>query len=595
MKKHGDTSNRQNRRSTDGGHKRLWESALTPTPTTPSEGPETGLSEAVSAAFGDLDTMRAAGTGEGSIVIGFDTEYVELLGRRVIVSYQFAVVDPTDPDTMVRVVLLPMSEVRIRLFSALRIVWEEAGLWRHRLVAEDPAITERGVHRSDFWDGRDSARTVKSPARRRWDRLFKHGVPITMACHFGKADLTTFRATKDDPDHMTSLTSAAGGLVTLQPFRARGATDDHRDRWWLPFSVHVADTMAHAPAGKKSLDALGESCGAPKIELPEGAIERMDLYRRDHLEHFLEYSANDPVVVVEYLDRLYGADTRPPATLSSGAAKAFKAAVQAYWAKSAMTGGRVVDCAGWADFSAKFAGVRKVEKGAATDDEGRSWYIERAQEPVNGDARAVQDLCALGYHGGYNGCAEPGYHRGTTYDFDLQGAYPTSMCQVPDVDWDDPIAETVEDRELSLADVGDPMTPFVGEVEFEFGESCPFPSLPIFEGGAPMYVRTSRGRSGTVAMGPEIHLALKLGATVACRRGYRLRVLRFPDGEVSHALRAGVTAMVQDRARAKERFGKATEKALPPSYLTSRAGPVTNWTWMPPGRPTKTLRSLERN
>ncbi|MBM7366346.1 hypothetical protein [Gordonia hydrophobica] len=511
--------------------------------------------------------MRDAGTGEPSIVIGFDTEYVELedhAGRyRVIVSYQFAAVNPSDPSTMVLVVLLPMSVFRLRLYSALRIVWEEAGLWRHELVAADEAVGERGVHRSDFWDGRDTKRARKSPEQRRWDRLFKHSIPITLACHFGKADMTTFRITGEDPDHMTSLTSAAGGLVTLQPFRVRGTTDGHRDRWWLPFSVSIADTMAHAPAGKKSLDVLGESCGVPKIELPDGAIERMDRYRRDRLEHFLEYSANDPAVVVEYLARLWGADTRPPVTLSSGAAKAFRGAIVDHWFGKAVKGRPIVDVGRWTRerFSENFAGLRKVESGTEATEDGRSFYTERNLEPVDGDARTVLDYTAVAYHGGYNACAEPGYHRGTTYDFDLQGAYPTSMCLVPDIDWLHPggvIEETIETRELTLDDVPEPMSPFVGDVEFEFGEDCLFPTLPIFEDGAPMYVRTSRGRSGTMAMGPEIHLALKLGARVICRRGYKLRVLRLPDGETSYALRAGVTAMVQDRARTKKLFGKGS-------------------------------------
>ena len=573
VKFHSDSKIDQNPSSDDGGHKRLWEGVIDPALTPPSEGGVSGPDSTPGSSgnpgspvrgFGDLPTMQAAGTGDAGIVVGFDTEYVELCGRRVIVSYQLATPDPVDPSRMVLVVLLPLSESRVRMFTALRCVWEEARLWRHPLVADDPVITEQGVHRGTFWDGRDGGKTKRSPEQRRWDRLFKHKIPIALAAHFGKADMTTFRVTKDDPDHITSLTSAAGGLVGLMPFRVRGATDANRSRWFLPFSVSVADSMAHAPAGSRSLDVLGASCGQPKVSLPDGVIERMDCYRRDNLLHFLAYSANDPVVVVEYLARLWGESTRPPVTLSSGAAQAFKASVKAYWGK-AMSGHRLVDVARFAKFEENFSGLTKVEKGTASPDEGRSFYTEKNLEPVDAAARAVLDACAVAYHGGWNACAMPGYYRCTTYDFDLQGAYPTGMSLTPDPYWlhnGGVIAETIEGRDLTLDDVPAPMTPIVADVEFEFPESVSFPSLPIFEDGCPLYVRTSGGRSGTMVMGPEIYLALKLGAKVRCRRGYVLHRLELPSGEQSYALRAGVMQMVRDRAEAKRLFGKKSLEEL---------------------------------
>lgn len=564
VKKHSYSRKSQNPSSDGGGHKRLWEGPVDPHLTPTSEALISTPSATPSLDFGDLPSMQAAGTGEAAIVVGVDTEYVEMNGVRVVVSWQLATPDPDDPTSMVLVVLLPLDEVRPRLFTALRCVWEEAGLWGHPLLADDPVITAQGVHRSEFWDGRSGGNAKKTPEERRWNRLYKHKIPLVLAAHFGKADLTTFRVTKDDPDHITSLTSAGGGLVGLMPFRVHGATDANRSRWFLPFSLSVADTMCHAPAGNRSLDVLGASCGQLKVTLPDGVIERMDLYRRDHLVEFLEYSANDPVVVVEYLARLWGENTRPPVTLSSGAAQAFKAAVKKYWGE-AMMGHRIVDVARFAQFDENFSGLTKVEKGTVSPDEGRSFYTEKGKEPVDAAARTVLDYCAVAYHGGWNGCFMPGYYQCATYDFDLQGAYPTAMSLVPDVDWlaeGGVIAETIEDRELILDDVPTPMTPFVGEVEFEFPESVAFPCLPIFEDGCPLYVRTSQGRSGTFAMASEIHLAMRLGARVHCRRGYLLHLLKLPSGEQSYALRAGSVQMVKDRAAAKAAFGKKSLEEL---------------------------------
>ncbi|MGV9669800.1 hypothetical protein ACWDPV_04285 [Gordonia sp. NPDC003504] len=106
------------------------------------------------------------------------------------------------------------------------------------------------------------------------------------------------------------------------------------------------------------------------------------------------------------------------------------------------------------------------------------------------------------------------------------------------------------------------MTPFVAWVEFEFPGETRFPCLPIFTDGAPMYVLSSAGRSGTHAMAPEIHLALKLGARVHYQLGFALRSLDNYDGEPSHALREGVMQMVKDRALAREWFGKKSLEKL---------------------------------
>lgn len=534
-----------------GGHKRPWEGTCDPDPVGVTEsGSE--VRDRRSRQFGDLATIRAAGTGESVIPVSFDTEFVQTAdGRRVIVSYQFATPDPVDPSQMVLVVFLPLSLVRLRLATALREVWCEAALWWHKLGAKS-GIGAGGVRRDGFAEDGDAELSPDDRGRARRRRVYRrHGVSIDLRCHFGKADMTAFRRVPPDP--MKNLTSAAGGLVTLQNFRVC-ASDESRHNWF-PFSVTVSDTMCHAPAGSKTLDALGAACGQPKAVLPDGVISRMDLLRRDDLVLFLRYSASDPVVVHEYTERLYGPDTKPPVTLSSGAANAFKESAKRYW------GGLTDD-----EFSLKFGGLVKRDPEVKRDESDRSYYEKRGKVPVDGAARAVIDMCANGYHGGLNMCPTPGYYDdATTFDYDLQGAYPTAMSLVRDVDWEHPdgVIETViQSRDLTLDDVPSPMTPFVAWVEFEFPGETRFPCLPIFTDGAPMYVLSSAGRSGTHAMAPEIHLALKLGARVHCQLGFALRSLDDYDGEPSHALREGVMQMVKDRALAREWFGKKSLEEL---------------------------------
>ena len=210
----------------DRGHKRPWEGTCDPDPVGVTESGSGGC-DGRSLAFGDLATIRAAGTGEAVIPVSFDTEFVQTGDdHRVIVSYQFATPDPVDPSRMVLIVFLPLSLVRLRLATAIREVWREAELWRHRLGAKS-GIGARGVRMDGFAAEGDDDLDRDERARARRRRAYRrHGVSIDLRCHFGKADMTAFRRVQPDP--MKNLTSAAGGLVTLQSFRVC-AMDDARN------------------------------------------------------------------------------------------------------------------------------------------------------------------------------------------------------------------------------------------------------------------------------------------------------------------------------------------------------------------------------
>lgn len=62
---------------------------------------------------------------------------------------------------------------------------------------------------------------------------------------------------------------------------------------------------------------------------------------------------------------------------------------------------------------------------------------------------------------------------------------------------------------------------------------------------------------GAWCCGPELALALALGATVRVQHGYRLRVLEH-DGGPSRSMRYAVQQMVEDRATAKRLWGKGS-------------------------------------
>lgn len=496
-------------------------------------------------AFGGLDSVRAMGTGKEGILVGFDTEFTTVGGIRIIDSYQFATRDPLDPSMMIEVVILPLTGDRISLHTALWTVVEAAELWKSYLVPDE--VGPRGVARAAFWSEDPFVRS---------EALAKFRIPIVLACHYGSADLTAFRIDEKsrDVDHLTRLTSAAGGLVTLLPFRMqRGSANGY---WWQSLSVTVRDSMTHAPAGQKSLADLGAACGVPKLEVPDNWIARMSEYRRDHLEDFLEYGINDAVIVVEYLARLWGDGVVPPVTLSGGAASAL-----------VNSGSSYLDAESTADFRKKFAGLVDEDDGVEVIEDGDrlTFYSKRGRNPLDGSAKQLMSAFASAYHGGLNSCPMPGYYPFPTADIDAQNAYPTAMALIDDLDWEaGAIEEVIHERELTLDDVPGPTSPFVGFVSFEFPDDVLHPTLPIVADGTLVYPRTSEGVAGTWVCGPELWLALKLGAKVFCQIGFIGRVLTQEDGSPSKSLRHGVKQLIDDRNLAKTMYGPGSieEKTL---------------------------------
>lgn len=522
--------------------------------------PASGRGSTSQPVFGDLPTVRAMGSGERAPVIGFDTEFTCLAdGSRVIDSYQFSCIDPASPDQRVDVVLLPLTPDRLAGDDALAVVVRETGLWRVAGMSD-----ARGVPRRDFWVDGDYRASV--------DALYKnHRLSVVLAGHYLKADLTAFaqpvrqRGDGRYDDVLRRVTSASGGLVSLKPIRMvpRSGGRGQGERW-LPLSITVRDTMCQTAPGKKRLADLGEACGVAKLDVGD-SISDMSRFRRDHLVEFLEYGANDAVIVVEYLTALWGLDAVPPVTLSGGGAHALRDGIKRYWGIEGQPN---------VEFMARFQGLVRVDGGSEPDDDGLSYYAVRSLTPVDGDANQVHSAFKKAFHGGWNSCLRVGHFPTQTFDHDIQSAYPSAMASVVDVDFEAGcIEEVVKDRDLTLEDFPlGTVTPLVAYVGWEFPEGVE-PCLPVQVGQSIIYPRTSEGvgaaqgegMDGTLfdgfegawCCGPELVLALALGARVRVQIGYRLRVLEV-GGVPSRSMRAAVRQMVEDRATAKKTWGKGS-------------------------------------
>lgn len=522
--------------------------------------PSPGINSASLPSFGALPTVRAMGSGERAPVIGFDTEFTYAAdGSRIIDSYQFSCVDPETSELRIDVTLLPLTPDRVAIGDALAVVVRESGLWR---VAGLP--DPRGVPRRNFW--------VEGDYRASVDALYKqHRLSVVLAGHYLQADLTAFarpvrkRGDGRYDDILRRVTSASCGLVSLKPVRMmpRSGGRGQGERW-LPLSITVRDCMCQSAPGRKKLAHLGDACGVAKLDVGE-AKEDMSRFRREHLLDFVEYGSNDAVIVVEYLTALWGLHAVPPVTLSGGGANALRDGIKRYWDIDSQTN---------AEFMARFQGLVRIDEGMEVADDGLSYYSVRSLTPVDGDANQAHSAFKQAFHGGWNSCLRIGYFPTPTYDHDIQSAYPTAMTSVVDVDFEQGcIEEVLKDREITLADFSlGVVTPLVAFVSWEFPEGVE-PCLPVRVGQSIIYPRTSdgvgaslgegmadarfAGVDGAWCCGPEIALAIALGARVRVQIGYRLRVLQH-EGAPSRSMRAAVRQMVEDRATAKRIWGKGS-------------------------------------
>lgn len=549
--------------------------------------------------FGSYPSVRGMRSGKGSIVIGFDTEFVgansfdaergwigesEQVTRR-IVSYQFAAIDPTDHDRLRLAVVLPsfydgpkgLRMARLSFGKALELAITALGLHEHPLAE---GWTAKGVPRADVVD-----------ADGKWHREWwfrqkgehAHALPITLVAHFQNADLTTFvdpvkmhntweavypngrkrrqrsarhsgyrnrRLDEREPDILRAVISASAGMVSPKP--VEWVLPGENKRWERPVVVSIRDTMAQSGAAK--LSELGDAVGVEKLDVPGDWITRMDEYLLTHPVEFLDYASNDAVIALEYVSQMYGEDQEVALTLPTAAARAVRGIIIAEIAES---GGR-------ANFNSVFGGLEKITKKTEQTvgiENQLAYYRQRELQPLDGAAATWIHACALSFRGGYNMSAELGLFEQTTHDLDLQSCYPTASSTIWDVDYLHPygvILRTVNNVELSLDDFaeGGPLTPFTGFVSFEFPESVAFPCLPVPVEGSMVYPRTTGGARGVWSMAPEVWLALKLGARVTCQIGHFGRTLRLDDGSPSRLLRHPYKTLLDDRAQAKKEFGK---------------------------------------
>ncbi len=385
----------------------------------------------------------------------------------------------------------------------------------------------------------------------------KCAMNITLVCHSGIVDLSAFKDDvfgfkKKDGHIMPYLKSIQGGMASIYPYFTNVPTA--KEYWkFYPVNILFRDTMCFAPPDGKSLAILGKCVNVPKIKLPDHVISNMQTYLENNEDDFLAYAAQDALVTLMYGSRLWGINKEWCLTATSGSAFAMKKSIADYLEIPKDRHGKTDK----AEFNRIYRGYKEVKKGKISTPVGLK--ETKAEEPISYEAGQLHMFAANAYCGGYNTCSVPGVYGDIhTFDFDLENAYPTAMCLVFDIDWDNPIEREFKNEDLSLQAFHTPVDPMFCLIDFEFPKSVKYPCIAIHNGGSIIFPRKAQA---VYASGPSMYLALKLGAKIHIRYGYVARIL-FKGMGPSMSLRVACRQMVADRAIAKKTYGKGSIEEL---------------------------------
>ena len=374
-------------------------------------------------------------------------------------------------------------------------------------------------------------------------------LPVTLLFHTGIADLTGFGFGDFDKDVLRRVSSVSGGLVSILGYYTY-PSDVFRYWNFYPIHIVIRDTMCFAPAKKKSLDNLGKSIGVEKLSLMDGYSKGdMRRYMLEQPVGFMEYAINDALVTLLYASSLWGYNKSMPLTVSGAAVKASVPVLQRYF------GLEIGDRKG---YNMKFRGLKSVKKGLIPCHDRPGYIEDTSLVPVSDDAKLLQSYARDAYKGGYNASTIIGWYEGMTYDYDLKNAYPTSMALCMDIDWmsDKVIAREWRNEPMLLEDFRSPYDPIFGNFKFKFPESVKYPCIPVKAEGNLIYPMSYEDSDGVYACGPEIYLALCLGAEVTAVRAVKGKYRLNKDNTVSYSLRAVVKDFINDRNLAKKTFGE---------------------------------------
>lgn len=500
-----------------------------------------------------IPSFRVIQSNSLSLNIGFDTEFQDFRDEahknRRVLSLQmtiaigesliryFFLVDPRYQEVTAEGGMIPLKYCLADILSDLKECY----------FPDFPLVLKKDIlYKEKQWKDHDPFKVVDYKAMK--DSV----IPITIICHTGKADVSVFRRSKYDVDLLRSLGEIQGGWMTTENVKIKAENDRNYNYYWL-INLSVRDTLGLTPADNKSLKALGKVIERPKIELSQKVIEHMAAFAVTNPVEYYKYAMNDADIVVSFCSELFQCNHAVPMTLSSAAASAMYRSIKKYFGVIKK-----------ADYDRIYRGLEMLDEGMIpTDDECLKFLKATRYVPIrdNPDAKLVTEYFEESYTGGFNASFYIGWIKEFTTDFDLQNAYPTAMANIIDIDWSKDVRDFPRNYELTIQDLINPLIPAVAVGDFDFPDDCYCPNIPVpVKGGMKIYPRHGRQVYMT---GPDMYLALKLGARIKVFRGFTCQMLE-KDGKPSQCLAYAVTNLVQDRMKAKKIYKEnpLVEKSL---------------------------------
>lgn len=549
------------------------------------------------AIFSNLPSIQSVRKSSPRLNIGFDTEFCyvdEEKKTRAILSYQFACF-LADEHTILEVSFVstnPVPENRLSLSTCLGYVLElvdnsaftsfkySVGRTYHvdyDVVKEDGTTetvrkifstqedAERFIESDEFKDEHLMVTLDKSHIKSYCNlrQFTSKAFDISVVCHTGSVDLTAFANDKFSfwkkaGSIIPYLKSVQGGAISLDDYYlpiSKGS-----EPWkFYPVNITFRDTMCYAPEKNSSLAALGKTVGVEKIRLAETKDEEdaiksdMLTYMREQFYDFLSYGAEDSLITLLYGSKLWGVNKDWCVTSTSGATAVGKKVICEYLGVSVDKKGKYSP----AEFNRKFRGLKTVSCGM----EETAYGFKRKTETVcvSSERENLYRYASKAFSGGFNMSSLLGvYSNILTWDFDLCNAYPTGLCCIADIDYDNPdgcIERVFFNEKITIGAFHSPCDPLFAVIDYEFPEECLFPCIAKHCDGTVIFPRKGKD---VYASGPSIYLALQLGATVHVRSGFMAKVRYREPMQKSFSLRAVMKQLVNDRTVTKKLFGKGS-------------------------------------
>ena len=328
---------------------------------------------------------------------------------------------------------------------------------------------------------------------------------IYLIAHFTRADVPGFSDFKDEASRSALQLDNIRNLFMNVANDIRFDLGDPTLGNSIPISVKIRDTMTLAPAGAKSLAAIGDILGFEKIELAATPQEELSIkqnmksFMERDWETFKKYAIRDAEICTQYthkMIRLYQERTgkfRMPVTLTSIGVDL----IRQFWKDQGVNpleivGKEEIKEKYWSKRFGRYQTKKKVV------------YLKKIHWSL--------DFFTECYHGGRNEqfWFGPAFDS-IWYDYDLSSAYPSAMALIGRPDWDRcrPIRNTDELLGFRSAELA------FANVDFEFPDDVAYPVLPVRTENGLIFPR--KGNSTTHIS--EILLAHRLGAKITLVEG----------------------------------------------------------------------------